>query len=70
MQEEVVEAMNEDPVEDTTASQAHDFPAFVFGVTNTPNPAVPLPPPPAATTTTTATPELILMITHSRRTHM
>eukprot|EP00957_Ditylum_brightwellii_P007742 585667-Ditylum_brightwellii.AAC.1 len=55
-QEEVVEVMNEDPVEDTTASQTHHFTAFEFGMTHTPNLAVPPPPPPPAATTITATP--------------
>eukprot|EP00957_Ditylum_brightwellii_P122600 9349474-Ditylum_brightwellii.AAC.1 len=45
--------MNKDPVEDTTASQTHDFTAFVIVVANTPNPAVPPPPPPVATTKAT-----------------
>eukprot|EP00957_Ditylum_brightwellii_P137543 10485955-Ditylum_brightwellii.AAC.1 len=44
--------MHEDHVEDTTASQTHDFTAFAFGMASTPNLAVP-PPSPAATTTTT-----------------
>eukprot|EP00957_Ditylum_brightwellii_P010664 807727-Ditylum_brightwellii.AAC.1 len=52
----MAEVMIEDPVEDTTASQTHDFTTFAFGATCSPNPVVPSPPSPAATTiTTTAT---------------
>eukprot|EP00957_Ditylum_brightwellii_P151195 11512770-Ditylum_brightwellii.AAC.2 len=54
-QEEVAEVMIEDPVEDTTASQTHEFTAFVFGIAGAPNPTVPPPSPPAGTTTTTTT---------------